>query len=371
MKIADIPATLLTQFRDGGVIPAHPLAVNAKRRLDENRQRALSRYYLDAGAIGLAVAVHTTQFELRKHGLLEPVLSLAAEEARAHASEPFLVAGAVGDTRQAVREAELATSMGYCAVLLSMAALQDADENVLIEHCRAVAEAAPTIGFYLQPAVGGRTLPVSFWRRFAEIENVVGIKIAPFNRYQTIDVVRALINARAEERITLYTGNDDHIIADLLTCYTMMRDGAPVTVRIKGGLLGHWSVWTKRAVELVENIKRAPHSRTPSEWLGLDARVTEANGALFDAANNFAGCIAGLHEVLRRQGLLKGVWCLDLDETLSPGQAEEIDRIYRDYPELNDDSFVRASLNLWLTPAETNSTVLSQQLPRQRKEYRT
>ncbi|MCC5777522.1 dihydrodipicolinate synthase family protein [Nitratireductor sp. B36] len=348
MKISDLPATPFAALRKGGVIPAHPLALDANRRIDERRQRALSRYYLDAGSIGLAVAVHTTQFEIREHGLLEPVLTLASEEAKAHASTPFMVAGAVGKTQQAVREAELARSMGYHAVLLSLAAMKEASIDELIAHCRAVADVIPVVGFYLQTAVGGQALPYAFWRRFAEIENVVAIKMAPFNRYRTLDVVRAVIDARAEDRITLYTGNDDHIVADLMTKFTFMRDGAPVSVRIKGGLLGHWSVWTRKAVELLEEIHDRPESRTASEWLELDARTTDANGVLFDVANDFAGCIACLHEVLRRQGLLEGTWCLNPEETMGPGQMEELERICRDYPELNDDAFVAANLERWL-----------------------
>lgn len=349
MKIQDIPAIPLAALRKGGVIPAHPLALNASRALDERRQRALSRYYLDAGANGMAVAVHTTQFEIRDHGLLEPVLSLAAEEAANHSSEPFLVAGAVGKTGQAIREAELARSKGYHAVLLGLAAMKTATEDELIAHCRAVADVMPVIGFYLQTAVGGQPLPYSFWRRFAEIENVIAIKMAPFNRYRTLDVVRAVVDARAEERITLYTGNDDHIVADLMTKFTFPREGKPVSVRIKGGLLGHWAVWTQKAVELLADIHERPDSRSASEWLELDARTTDANGVLFDVGNDFAGCIAAIHEVLRRQGLLEGIWCLNPDEKMGPGQVEELDRIARDYPELNDDAFVKANLERWLS----------------------
>ncbi|NMG39320.1 dihydrodipicolinate synthase family protein [Chelativorans sp. ZYF759] len=349
MKIHDIPATPLAALRKGGVIPAHPLALDATRTLDPRRQRALSRYYLDAGAIGLAVGVHTTQFEIRDHGLLEPVLSLAAEEAARHMSEPFLVAGAVGKTGQAVAEAKLARAKGYHAVLLGLAAMKDAGEDELIAHCRAVAEVMPVIGFYLQPAVGGQVLPYRFWRRFAEIDNVVAIKMAPFNRYRTLDVVRAVVDAGAQDRITLYTGNDDHIVADLLTRFSFPRNGETVSVRIKGGLLGHWAVWTKRAVELLDDIHNREAARSPSQWLELDARTTDANGVLFDVANDFAGCIAAIHEVLRRQGLLEGIWCLNPDETMGPGQKAELDRIARDYPELNDDDFVRANLGRWLS----------------------
>jgi len=340
--------TLWENLRHGGVIPAHPLALDANRQLSERHQRALSRYYLDAGAIGVAVGVHTTQFEIRDHGLLQPVLELAAEEASRHASDPFMVAGAIGPTAQAVAEAELARDLGYHAVLLGLAALKDQSEDALIAHCEVVAQVMPVIGFYLQPAVGGQTLPYSFWRRFAQIENVVAIKIAPFNRYKTLDVVRAVVDARAEERITLYTGNDDHIVADLLTAFSFPRDGQSVTVRIKGGLLGHWAVWTKRAVEILQDIHTNQAGRSANEWLSLDARVTDANGVLFDVRNDFAGCIAAIHEVLCRQGLLPGIWCLNPKETLGPGQMDELERIYRDYPELNDDAFVAENLERWL-----------------------
>ncbi|WP_226575653.1 dihydrodipicolinate synthase family protein [Acuticoccus sediminis] len=347
MKIADLPEAPLAALRRGGVIPAHPLALDADRRLDPRRQRALSRYYLDAGSIGLAVAVHTTQFEIRHHGLLEPVLTLAAEEAAAHPSSPFLVAGAIGETAQAVREAELARSLGYHAVLLGLAG-HGSDEDALIAHCAAVAEVMPIVGFYLQTAVGGPVLPYRFWRRFAELDNVVAIKIAPFHRYRTLDVARAVVDSRADERITLYTGNDDHIVGDLLTRFTFMRDGAPVSVRIKGGLLGHWAVWTRRAVELLEAVQADGGTGAASDWLERDARTTEANAVLFDVANDFRGCIAGIHEVLRRQGLLEGIWCLDPEETMGPGQVEELDRICRDYPDLTDDAFVRENLARWL-----------------------
>lgn len=343
-------ATPLDYLRRGGVIPAHPLALDADRRLSERHQRALSRYYLDAGAIGLAVGVHTTQFEIRDHGLLRPVLELAAEEAKAHASEPFMVAGAIGQTAQAVAEAELARTLGYDAVLLSLAALKDQSEDALIAHCEAVAEVMPLTGFYLQPAVGGQTLRYEFWRRFAQINNVIAIKIAPFNRYKTLDVVRAVVDARAEERVTLYTGNDDHIVADLLTEFAFPRDGQMVKLRIKGGLLGHWAVWTKRAVELLHDIHTNQSGRSASEWLSLDARVTDSNGVLFDVRNDFAGCIAAIHEVLRRQGLLPGTWCLNPDESMGPGQLDELERIYQDYPELNDDAFVAENLERWLAP---------------------
>jgi dihydrodipicolinate synthase/N-acetylneuraminate lyase len=329
-------------LRRGLCIPAHPLALTAKRQMDERRQRALSRYYLAAGVGGLAVGVHTTQFSIRepKIGLFKPTLTLAAEEMN-RAPRPLVrVGGVCGDTSQAVAEAGMIRELGYHAALLSLGAMRDADENALIAHCRAVAEAIPVIGFYLQPSVGGRALPYSFWRRFAEIESVVAIKIAPFNRYQTLDVIRAVIHAGRED-IALYTGNDDSIVPDLLTPFPFEGKER----RIVGGLLGHWSVWTKRAVELFERCAKA--SATP-ELLRLGVEVTDSNAAFFDAANGFQGCIAGLHEVLRRQGLLEGLWCLDAHENLSPGQLEEIDRVHRAYPHLNDDAFVAEHRDAWL-----------------------
>ena len=349
--------TILSTLRRGTVIPAHPLALDANRKLDERRQRALSRYYIAAGAGGLAVGVHTTQFAIRdpKVGLYQPVLQLAREEMdRADANRPpdkklVRIGGAIGKTDQAVREATTLRDLGYHAALLSLADMRDASDDQLVAHCRAVAEVMPLVGFYLQPAAGGRRLPFSFWRRFAEIENVIAIKMAPFNRYRTIDVIRGVIEARAEERVTLYTGNDDHIVLDLLAPFTFLRDGQPVTVRIRGGLLGHWSVWTKRAVELLDRIHAAVASGavTPA-LLALDAQVTDCNSALFDVAHDFHGCIAGCHEVLRRQGLLQGTWCLDANEGLSRGQAEELSRVCKDYPHLVDDDFVDAHKQRWL-----------------------
>lgn len=349
MRIDDIPAAALAAFRRGGVIPAHPLALTAGRGLDERRQRALSRYYLDAGAIGLAVGVHTTQFAIRRVGLYETVLRLAREEAETWVDRPvLLVAGAVGDTPQAVAEAQSARDLGYHAVLLSLAGHNGDSVDALVAHCRRVAEVMPVVGFYLQPAVGGVVLPENFWRAFAEIDNVIGIKIAPFNRYKTLDVIKGVVAARAEERIALYTGNDDHIVADLLTPFVVPRDGDRVSVRIRGGLLGHWAVWTRRAVEMLERVHALGDDPIPAELLALDAATTDANAALFDAKNDYAGVIAGLHEVLRRQGLLEGIWCLDPAETLGPGQAAEIDRIQEAWPELTDDAFVAENRARWL-----------------------
>ena len=326
----------------GCAIPAQPLALTASRQLDERRQRALTRYYIAAGVGGIAVGVHTTQFSIRdpKIGLFRPVLELAAEEMD-RAGRPLVrIAGICGPTPQAVAEAGLLRDLGYHAGLLSLAALGGADVARLIDHCRAVAAVTPVVGFYLQPSVGGRVLPYAFWRQFAEIEGVVAIKIAPFSRYQTQDVVRAVIDAGRTD-IALYTGNDDAIVTDLLTPF---RFGGTER-RIVGGLLGHWSVWTRKAVELLECCRLA--AATP-ELLRLGAEVTDSNAAFFDAANGFHGCIAGLHEVLRRQGLLEGLWCLDEQETLSPGQLAEIDRVYAAYPHLNDDDFVMRHRDEWL-----------------------
>jgi hypothetical protein len=346
----DLAAETLQALRGGAVIPAHPLALNARRELDLIRQRALTRYYIDAGVSGLAVGVHTTQFAIREAGLYEPVLRTAAETVADWTDRPaFLIAGLVGRTEQALREADVARGLGYHAGLLSLAAMQGAREDELIAHCATVAAAIPLVGFYLQPAVGGIVLPDSFWRRFAAIDNVVAIKIAPFHRYRTLDVIRGVVEAGAEERITLLTGNDDHIVTDLLTPFRFRRSDELVTARITGGLLGHWCVWTRRVVELVARIRRnLAEGAIDPELLALDAEVTDCNGAFFDAANDFKGCIAGVHEVLRRQGLLEGTWCLDPNERLSPGQAAEIDRVYAAYPELNDDAFVAANLERWL-----------------------
>ncbi|MCP5519436.1 MAG: dihydrodipicolinate synthase family protein [Verrucomicrobiales bacterium] len=381
MKLADIPPLLRRRVLEGMVIPAHPLALTADRRLDERRQRALTRYYLEAGAGGVAVGVHTTQFAIRKPnvGLLEPVLTLAAETVddwehrRAAPAEPttapttgkavdrasrevrgagpiLKVAGLCGDTAQAIREARLALDRGYHAGLLSLSALRAATVDALVDHCREVASGIPVVGFYLQPAVGGRVLPHAFWRRFVEIENVLAIKIAPFNRYQTLDVVRAVAAAGRQNEIALYTGNDDQIVLDLLTPFRFGEDPASPSGQIVGGLLGHWAVWTQGAVALLDDIRERRRNASPIDpaWLTRAARITDVNAALFDAANGFRGCIAGIHEVLRRQGLLEGIWCLDPAEGLSPGQAREIDRVCRAYPSFNDDAFVAEHLDEWM-----------------------
>ena len=356
-----VPAIVAERLRAGLVIPAHPLALTAQRQLDERRQRALSRYYIAAGAGGLAVGVHTTQFEIRQpqYGMFKPVLQLAAEEmnradAARPADEPLVrIGGICGRTQQAVAEAALLRDLGYHAGLLSLAALADADLATLVDHCRAVAEVLPVFGFYLQPAVGGRILPYAFWRQFLELENVAGIKLAPFNRYQTIDVVRAMSDSGRRD-VPLYTGNDDHIVLDLLTPIRFADTGP--TVRIVGGLLGHWSVWTAAAVRLLHKCHAAvppladgDQQMIPAALLRIGHQVTDMNAAVFDVANHFAGCIAGVHEILRRQGLLDGIWCLNERETLSPGQAAELDRVTAAYPHLCDDAFVAEHREQWLS----------------------
>jgi hypothetical protein len=335
--------TLRDKLRSGLAIPAHPLALNSQRKLDERRQRALTRYYLAAGAGGIAVGVHTTQFAIRepRFGLLEPVLALAADVSRR--SDVVKIAGVCGKRSQAVSEAQLAIKLGYDAALLSLADLKSESIPQLLEHVRSIAALIPVFGFYLQPAVGGRPLSYEFWRKFLEIENVVAIKIAPFNRYRTLDVVRALAESGRSQEISLYTGNDDNILNDLLTRF----DFGSQPIRIAGGLLGHWAVWTKTAVShLVMARNRA--DQIPGTLLTLAQQITDANAAIFDPANGFRGCIPGIHEILRRQGLIEGRWCLDPQEELSPGQSAEIDRVCRAYPHLQDDEFVQEHLDEWL-----------------------
>lgn len=342
------------QLKSGVVIPAHPLALTPSRTLDERRQRALTRYYLDAGAGGIAVGVHTTQFAIRepRHGMYRPVLALAAETARVSLAKnprPFvMVAGLVGKTDQAVAEAEIAKALGYDTGLLSLAALPDATDAALIKHCRSVAEVMPLFGFYLQPAVGGRVLSYEFWREFAEIENVWAVKIAPFDRYRTLDAIRGIAESGRDD-IALYTGNDDNIVNDLIGSFPVTVDGERRVRTFDGGLLGQWAVWTRSAVELLVRCKAARAAGAVySSLLREGAALTDANAAIFDSTHLFAGCIPGIHEVLRRQGLLAGVWCLDTAERLSPGQEAEIDRVCRSYLSLTDDAFVRENLEAWL-----------------------
>lgn len=334
-------------LQQGTVIPAHPMALRQDLSIDEKRQRLLTKYYLASGAGGVAVGVHTTQFEIRKPGidLLESVLKLAAEEiAQADLQKPFIkVAGICGPTGQAVKEAELAVKYGYHLGLLSMGGLVNQSEAELIGHAAKVAEIIPVIGFYLQPAVGGRLLSYDFWRAFAEIPNVQAIKVAAFNRYQTLDVVRAVCNSSRGNDIDLYTGNDDNIVADLLTPYRFTINGQSIEKRFSGGLLGHWAVWTTKAVALLQEVKTciANDYNGAEKLLAKGIHITDMNAVIFDAKNSFKGCIAGIHEVLRRQGILEGIWCLSEEEKLSAGQAQEIDRLYKMYPDHTDDEFVK------------------------------
>ena len=346
----------LALLREGTVIPAFPLTLNADRSFNERRQRALIRYYLDAGVGGLAVAVHTTQFAIRdpKIGLFRPILRIAREEADAYEARTgktiLRIAGACGPTAQAVAEAEYAKEQGYDAVLLSTGGLNDYSIDQLLDRAEQVGKVMPIVGFYLQPAVGGRVLPFDYWARLCENPAVVAIKAAPFNRYYTLDVVRAAAMSSRNDQISLYTGNDDNIVVDLLTTYRfMMPDGEVREKRFAGGLLGHWSLWTKTVADMFGMLKAAQNAEEiPASLLTLAAEITDCNAAFFDTANAFAGCIPGVHEVLRRQGLMEGIWCLNPAETLSPGQAEEIDRVYRMYPHLNDDRFVKENLDRWL-----------------------
>lgn len=351
MADSEALSSLRAALREGRVIPAHPLALTAERRLDERRQVALSRYYCDAGAGGVAVGVHTTQFAIREAGLLEPVLRLARDTTVDHEQKSgrrvIRVAGVCGRTDQAVREAEQARTIGYDAGLLSLSALKDASNDEALDHCREVAAAIPLFGFYLQPAVGGRVLDHAFWRGFLEIESVVAIKVAPFDRYQTLEVARALAASGRAAEVALYTGNDDAIVADLLA---EMDFGSGQPLHFAGGLLGQWAVWTRTAATLLEEVKacRRTGGQGALDLVAEGLQLTDANSALFDAAHAFAGCVAGIHEVLRRQGLLAGRWCLDPAEDLSPGQEKEIDRVLHAYPHLTDDAFVRANLDRWL-----------------------
>lgn len=354
MNKNEIPKKVLSALQKGTVIPALPLALNKNRQLDERRLRALMRYYLDAGAGGVAVGVHTTQFEIRlpEINLYVPILEIAREEFDRFETvnkKPIIrIAGVIGKTAQAMSEAGLALEKGYHAVLLSVAAFKDASNQEILEHCQKVATIVPVIGFYLQPAVGGRELDVQFWREFAKIENVIAIKIAPFNRYQTFDVVRGVVESGRADEIALYTGNDDNILVDLLSEYEIKSEGKTIKKRIVGGLLGHWAVWTKKAVELLGDVHLGKFDNNAKKMLALAHQITDSNAAFFDAANNFKGCITGIHEVLRRQGLLEGIWTLNPKEDLSPGQLNEIDRVCQAYPHLNDDEFVKKNLDNWM-----------------------
>lgn len=343
--------TLKQHLHAGTVIPAHPLALNAERKLDEQRQRLLSRYYIASGAGGIAVGVHSTQFEIRQPGidLYPPVLELAAEEiANANLQRPFLkVAGLCGPTEQALQEAETALRFGYDMGLLSMGGLQGWTEDAILDRVRAVAAVMPVFGFYLQPSVGGRIFSYDFWKAFADIENVEAIKVASFNRYQTLDVMRAVCNSKRKDDIAMYTGNDDNIVADLLTTYRFAINNTIAEKEFVGGLLGHWAVWTNKAVELLAEVKAVKEDHDAAKLAALLTKgieITDVNAAMFDPANQFHGCIPGMHEFLRRQGLLEGTWCLNPKEQMSAGQNEEISRVYTAYPHLHDDEFVNEFL---------------------------
>lgn len=341
-------------LKKGTVIPATPLVLDENRKIDEKGIRLLMKYYLNCGVGGIATAVHTTQFEIRKPeiALFDPILKIVSEEIDGFEKKNnkviVKVAGVCGAAEQAVREAETAKKYGYDAVLLSPGGLNSLSEAELIERTSRVAEIMPVIGFYLQTAVGGRVFSYDYWEKICATENVAAIKCASFNRYQTLDVVRAAAMSERSGEITLYTGNDDNIVIDLLTEYSFDKNGKTVKRGFDGGLLGHWSVWTKKAVEIFNRIKEEKGKEAVSkEMITLAAQVTDSNGAFFDTANNFSGCIPGLHEVLRRQGLMKNIYCLNPEETLSKGQVEEIDRVYRAYPHLNDDKFIADNIEAW------------------------
>lgn len=350
-----IPDGTIRSLKEGVVIPALPLALNSSRKLDEKRQRGLFRYYLDAGAGGIAVAVHTTQFAVRSPGidLYVPLLEIANEEFNRFelnsGRHPARIAGVIGKTEQAIKEAETAVEKGFHAALLSVAAFGESSNDEILRHCRRIGEIIPLIGFYLQPAVGGRKLDINFWREFGQIPNVIAIKIAPFNRYFTLDVIRGIAESGRADEIALYTGNDDNILVDLLSEYRINTGSRDVSIKIAGGLLGHWAVWTRTAVKLLNEVHSGAFNNDVKRMSVLANQITDSNSAFFDAANEFKGCIVGLHEVLRRQGLLEGLWTLDRDEFLSPGQKSEIDRVYKAYPELNDDAFVSENIDRWLS----------------------
>lgn len=354
MKITDLDKDLLSKFREGAVIPATPLALNENKEIDEKHQKALVRYYIDSGVGGIAIGVHSTQFEIREHGMFESLLKLVSDEidswSKKRGKKILKIAGVCGPEEQALKEAKYAASVGYHAALVSLSALKGQSYDKLINHCRKVAEVMPIIGFYMQTSVGGIVLPYEFWKEFAQIPNVLGIKIAPFNRYKTFDVVRAICEAGKENDITLYTGNDDNIIVDLLSEYKIQTSTGVKSIRIKGGLLGHWCVWTQKAVELLSEIHKLIDSGKdiPKELLLRANQVTDSNAAFFDSKNDFAGCIPGLHEVLYRQGLMSNVLCLNPKEVLSEGQSEEISRVYEAYPHLHDDEFIKENINQWL-----------------------
>lgn len=344
-------------LQDGCVIPAHPLALDYQRKLDKRHQRALTKYYVSAGAGGVAVGVHTTQFAIRRHGIYCDVLGLAVEAIEEMGvNRPIIkIAGVCGPTDRAVKEAEIAAEFGYDAVIMCPYGEETMSEEELIECAQVLSEILPIFGFYLQPSVGGRTLSFNFWRRMADIDNLVAIKIAPFNRYETLKVVRAVASSRRHQEIALYTGNDDNIVFDLLTNFRFEVNGEKITKKIVGGLLGQFAVWTKFAVEILDLIKsfsKKPEksNSTYQYLLQLAAELTDANAAIFDTYNNFKGVIPGINEILRRQGLMRTRLTLDPNEDLSNGQLEEIERILKSYPHLHviDDEFIKNNLRDWL-----------------------
>ncbi|TVR30562.1 MAG: dihydrodipicolinate synthase family protein [Spirochaetaceae bacterium] len=342
------------QFDSGLVIPAMPLALSPEREFDPVGQRAVLRYYVDAAVGGLAVGVHSTQFAVRDTpGFYQRILHFArdtvAEWAERRNRPMVMIAGICGGREQALSEARLARSCGYHAGLLSLAALKESSIEQLVAHADAVSQQIPLIGFYLQPAVGGMMLPYDFWRRFAALQNVWGVKIAPFDRYATLAVLRGIADSGRADDVALYTGNDDSIVTDLLTPFRFAGVDGVRGMRISGGLLGHWGVWTRRAVEIHQRCRKLALSEAPipAAMLTLAAEITDMNGAVFDAAHGYAGCLPGVHEVLHRQGIFGSITCLDPDERLSPGQADEITRVCSAYPHLTDDDFVQQHLAEW------------------------
>ncbi len=337
--------TSLAILHEGTVIPAIPLTLDENRKFDSASQRRIVRYYMAAGSGGIAAGVHSTQFEIRnpEHNLLRPVLETVIAEIEAFEKETgktiVRVAGVCGKIPQACSEALLAKELGYDAVLLSPGGLADLSEEDLLDRTREVAKIMPVIGFYLQEAVGGRKLSRKYWKELSDIDGVAAIKCACFDRYRTQDLVKGVMESARADEVALYTGNDDHIVMDLLTPFE--HNGKKKY--FVGGLLGQWSVWTNRAVEIFNCCKETRETGIiPAELLTVAEHLTEANGAVFDVANRFAGCIPGLHYILRKQGLMETIYCLNPDETLSEGQAEEIDRLWTAYPEIADDSFVKS-----------------------------
>lgn len=341
----------LEVFKSGVVIPATPLALTDDRKFDEKTLRLLMKYYLNCGVGGIATAVHSTQFAIRQCGMFEPVISTVSEEVDKFEEETgkciFKICAACGPVEQAVAEAITAKKYGYDAVLLSPGGLNDKSEDYLIERAEKVAEVLPVVGFYLQTAVGGRVFSYDYWCRMAAIDNVIGFKCASFNRYTTIDVLRAVANSDRCDEITMYTGNDDNIVFDLISDFVFKTKNGMKTMKFSGGLLGHWCLWSKKAVELLEKAKQARISGDYHELLAIGAQITDMNSAAFDTRHNFKGCIPGISEVLRRQGLMNNCLCLDPEEVLSEGQAEELDRVTASYPHLVDDDFIKANIEKW------------------------